>query len=35
MELAGLVHADDYELITPGGRRISKEKYLGDIASGG
>ena len=34
MELAGSLHADDYELITPGGRTLSKERYLGDIASG-
>lgn len=34
MELADLLHADDYELITPGGRVFSKERYLGGIASG-
>jgi hypothetical protein len=31
---AATLHADDYELITPGGRAISKKEYLGDIGSG-
>lgn len=34
MELADSLHADDYELITPVGRAMSKEQYLGGIASG-
>lgn len=34
MDRARELHADDYELITPGGRPISKEDYLGDIESG-
>jgi len=28
------LHADDYQLVTPGGRTYSKAEYLGDIASG-
>lgn len=28
------MHADDYELISPGGGRLSKESYLGRIESG-
>ena len=28
------LHAADYELITPGGGRLSKEQYLGQIADG-
>ncbi len=27
------LHADDYQLITPGGRTLSKDQYLGDIAT--
>jgi len=34
MELARALHADDYELITPGGRALSKAEYLGDLESG-
>jgi len=34
LELARRLHADDYELITPTGTRLSKELYLGMIASG-
>jgi predicted enzyme related to lactoylglutathione lyase/ketosteroid isomerase-like protein len=34
LETARAVHADDYELITPGGATMSKEEYLGDVASG-
>src|SRR6186997_2211212 len=34
MELARSLHADDYELITPGGRQMSKGDYLGAIESG-
>lgn len=28
------LHADDYELVTPGGATFSKDQYLMDIASG-
>jgi hypothetical protein len=28
------LHADDFQLINPGGRTFSKEEYLGGIASG-
>lgn len=28
------IHADDFQLITPGGATYSKAQYLGDIASG-
>jgi phage baseplate assembly protein W len=31
---ADLLHADDYQLITPTGTALSKARYLGDIASG-
>ena len=34
METARRLHADDYELVTPGAARLSKEAYLGAIASG-
>ena len=34
MDLARSLHADDYELITPGGGVLSKEDYLGDLESG-
>ena len=34
LELAERLHADEYELITPTGTRLSKELYLGMIASG-
>jgi Domain of unknown function (DUF4440) len=34
LELAQRLHADEYELITPTGTRLSKELYLGMIASG-
>jgi hypothetical protein len=33
-ELARAMHADDYELITPGGRTMSKDEYLGDLETG-
>jgi hypothetical protein len=33
-ETAAALHAEDYELITPGARVYSKAAYLGDIASG-
>ena len=28
------LHADDFQLVTPGGQTYSKEQYLGDIQSG-
>ncbi len=31
---AGPPHADDYRLVTPNGSQMSKEDYLGAIASG-
>lgn len=34
MEVANQLHADDFQLITPSGHTVSKEQYLGDIASG-
>ncbi len=34
MVLARSLHAADYELIPPGGGTISKEEYLGGVASG-
>jgi len=34
IETAEPLHADDFQLITPGGGALSKEKYLGGIASG-
>jgi hypothetical protein len=34
MEAADVLHADDYQLITPRGIALSKEEYLGEIASG-
>ena len=34
MEIAEALHADDYELITPGGATYSKREYLDGIASG-
>ncbi len=32
--IAYLIHADDYELVTPGGKNLSREEYLGGISSG-
>jgi hypothetical protein len=32
--LAHQLHADDFQLITPAGGALSKEQYLGGIASG-
>ena len=32
---AAALHADDYELVTPGGRALSKTDYLDSITSGG
>ena len=34
MDVAEALHADDYELITPGGAVLSKHRYLSDIANG-
>ena len=31
---ANLLHADDFQLITPSGRLLSKQDYLGGVASG-
>lgn len=34
MEIARSLHADDYQLVTPGGATMSKEEYLAGIATG-
>lgn len=34
METAGRLHADDFQLINPLGGSLSKEEYLGQVASG-
>lgn len=34
MDAADALHADDYELVTPGGATLSKAAYLGGIADG-
>ena len=34
IELATSLHSDDYQLITPSGQTISKQDYIGGIASG-
>jgi phage baseplate assembly protein W len=34
MQIANLLHADDYQLITPGGACLSRQDYLGGIESG-
>ena len=34
IELARSLHAEDYELITPGGGSLSREDYLGGVGSG-
>jgi len=34
IEIAKALHADDYQLITPGGASLSKEEYVGGVASG-
>ena len=34
LAVAHRLHADDFQLITPGGGALSKEQYLGGIASG-
>ena len=33
-ETAGALHAEDYQLITPGGAALTKSEYLGGIADG-
>ena len=33
-DLARMLHADDYELVTPGGASLSREEYLEGIATG-
>ena len=34
LDVADRLHADDFQLITPSGLVLSKEQYLGKIASG-
>ncbi|MEZ4713751.1 MAG: nuclear transport factor 2 family protein [Caldilineaceae bacterium] len=34
MEVANQLHADDFQLVNPAGQTLSKEQYLGWIASG-
>jgi hypothetical protein len=34
IETAAALHADEYQLITPGGAAVSKDAYLGGVASG-
>ena len=34
IEVAGPLHAPDFELVNPRGGTLSKEEYLGGIASG-
>ena len=34
LAVAAPLHADDFQLITPGGTVLSKEQYLGGVASG-
>jgi hypothetical protein len=34
IEVATRLHADDFQLITPSGRSLSKAEYLGGVASG-
>ena len=34
LEAANQLHADDFQLINPGGSVLSKQQYLGGIASG-
>ncbi len=34
VEVAHRLHADDFQLITPAGVALSKEQYLGMVASG-
>lgn len=34
LEVANQLHADDFQLVNPAGQVLSKEQYLGGIASG-
>jgi phage baseplate assembly protein W len=34
IQLAGSLHAEDYELITPGGSNLSRDDYLEGVGSG-
>ena len=34
LEVARALHADDYQLVTPGGATLTRDEYLGQIASG-
>jgi hypothetical protein len=34
LEAASALHADDYQLINPSGTSLSRDAYLGDLASG-
>ena len=34
MAVAASLHADDYELVTPGGMALSKQEYLRGVESG-
>ncbi len=34
VDAAAPLHADDYQLITPNGSELTRDDYLGDIASG-
>ena len=34
LKVANQLHADDFQLVNPGGGILSKEQYLGGIASG-
>ena len=34
IDLARSLHADDYQLVTPGGASVSREEYLDGIATG-
>ena len=34
LTIADRLHADDFQLVNPGGRRPAKAQYLGGIASG-
>ena len=34
IDLARSLHADDYQLVTPGGASLSREEYLDGIATG-
>ena len=34
METSAILHAEDFQLITPGGSALSKDEYLSGVASG-